>query len=208
MYFFTLRNFLTAGLILVGTLLSAQTVHVVSNSGLAFSPDAITITVGDTVDWQIGGSHNAVEVSQATYDNDGSTPLSGGFETPFGGGKVAFDQVGTFYYVCSPHASQGMKGTITVEEATTDLPQVSLSVDLSVATLAVGRYQLDWSSPMPGETTVEVMDLQGRTVQQHAVALRQGKASLALDLTALPRGYYLVELRQAGLRPVTTRVIR
>jgi plastocyanin len=85
-------------------------------SGAAFSPNDITITEGDTVKFAIGGSHNAVEVSQSTWNNNQSTALNGGFSVGFGGGTLlpAKLPVGIHYYVCTPHAAFGMKGIIRV----------------------------------------------------------------------------------------------
>ena len=103
---------------LAGTL-QAQTTHVVTNIGLNFDPATLQITAGDTVDWQIAGNHNVVEVDQATWNVNGTTS-NGGFQLGLGGGKVGFPTPGTYYYVCQPHASQSMKGTITVVSAAAD----------------------------------------------------------------------------------------
>ncbi|HNW55441.1 MAG TPA: plastocyanin/azurin family copper-binding protein, partial [Bacteroidales bacterium] len=85
----------------------------ITNAGFTFSPAAVTINLGDDVNFQLGASHDAVEVSKVTFDAGGNTPLAGGFSVAFGGGTVTVDKltVGTHYYVCSPHASVGMKGT-------------------------------------------------------------------------------------------------
>ena len=56
-------------------------------------------------------------MSEATWNANGTTS-NGGFDLPFGGGTVVLTQVGIHYYVCVPHASLGMKGTITVNPAT------------------------------------------------------------------------------------------
>ncbi len=96
------------------------TTWTITNSGFSFSPATITITLGDDVNFDLDNIHNAVEVSQTTWAANGNSPLSGGFQTPFGGGQVNASQlgIGTHYYVCSPHASGGMKGTIIVQTAT------------------------------------------------------------------------------------------
>ena len=116
---------------------AAATTHTVTNSGLTFSPSTLTINVGDTVVWNIGSSHNVVEVSQSTWNSNGNTPLTGGFSTPFGGGTVVFSSTGTHYYVCSPHASSGMKGTITVEQKTIRTNSLASSVFCEGASLTV-----------------------------------------------------------------------
>lgn len=96
------------------------TVTSVTNSGFTFSPANITITQGDSVSFTLQASHNAVEVSQTTYNANGTTPLGGGFSVGFGANQqlVTGLSVGVHYYVCSNHASSGMKGTITVTAAT------------------------------------------------------------------------------------------
>ncbi|HNW69304.1 MAG TPA: T9SS type A sorting domain-containing protein [Bacteroidales bacterium] len=100
---------------------SYATVWTITNSGFTFSPATITITLGDSVNFNLGSIHDAVEVDQATWNANGATPLPGGFATPLGGGMVLPDKltVGTHYYVCSVHVgSSGMKGIITVQNPT------------------------------------------------------------------------------------------
>ena len=81
-----------------------------------FMPADLVITVGDTVEFIMHRSHNAIEVSQETYESRGRTPLEGGFAIDYGTtAMVTFTEVGTHYYVCQPHASVDMVGTITVE---------------------------------------------------------------------------------------------
>lgn len=84
------------------------------NSGFVFSPDSVSINFGDTLIFQLGGTHNAVEVSQATWNSNGTTLLSGGFTTPFTGGQITGLTPGYHYYVCTNHAFMGMKGKIFV----------------------------------------------------------------------------------------------
>lgn len=94
----------------------------ISNVGNAFTPDTVIIEVGEDVEFSLGTTHNAVEVTKDTWDANGNTPKSTGFSVPFGGGEVVFSTVGTYYYVCEPHASLGMKGVIIVQAATAVSP--------------------------------------------------------------------------------------
>ncbi|MGA2625354.1 MAG: T9SS type A sorting domain-containing protein [Bacteroidota bacterium] len=91
--------------------------HTVTTAGFAFSPATIAITAGDTIQFVLSSMHNAQEVSQATWNANGTTS-NGGFSVPFGGGELILTKSGTFYYVCTNHAGLGMKGTITVTSAT------------------------------------------------------------------------------------------
>ncbi|MCH2109715.1 MAG: plastocyanin/azurin family copper-binding protein [Polyangiaceae bacterium] len=88
----------------------------VTTRGLNFSPAELSIQVGDTVRFSVSNNHDVKEVSEATYNAEESTPLPNGFSLDFGETKdIVFDTVGTYYYVCTPHADQGMKGKIIVE---------------------------------------------------------------------------------------------
>ena len=91
--------------------LNAQTSHTVIAVGNTFSPDTLTITIGDTISFNIGSTHNAVEVSNSTWIANGTTS-NGGFNIPFGGGTFISTTAQTHYYVCQPHVTMGMKGVI------------------------------------------------------------------------------------------------
>ena len=86
-----------------------------SEGYLNFTPKDLTVPVGATVKFVMSNTHNAIEVSQETFENRQSTPLDGGFQVQFGETKeVTFYEVGVHYYVCTPHVSMDMVGTITV----------------------------------------------------------------------------------------------
>ncbi len=118
-----MKNIYLSILLLFSIFISApvfSSTTTITATGLSFVPTPITIVSGDTVNFSIGGSHNVVEVSFSTWSVNGNTPLVGGFNLPFGGGILTSAtglSVGTHYYVCSPHASSGMKGIINVGAA-------------------------------------------------------------------------------------------
>ena len=85
---------------------------------MKYTPENLTIKVGDTVRFSMTAAHNAIEVSKETYDARGRTPVAGGFLVYFSETKeVTFEDVGMHYYVCTPHVTADMVGTITVERA-------------------------------------------------------------------------------------------
>ena len=94
----------------------APTFHTIyAFDGGDFSPSYLTINQGDTVYFYGLGQSNAVEVSQQVYEDFG-TQSNGGFAL-YADGFVVFDEPGTFYYVSTPFAGQGMVGQITVLES-------------------------------------------------------------------------------------------
>ena len=85
--------------------------HTINTVGMFFDPDTLYVTVGDTVIFNIGNLHNAVEVDSSTYVANGATS-NGGFSFGVGTFEWIVPQVQTYYYVCQPHAMMAMKGII------------------------------------------------------------------------------------------------
>ena len=89
--------------------------NTITTQGLDFIPDLIYCDLGDTVFFELTPSHNAVQVSESTYQNNGGTPLEGGFNIDYGqSGYFVPESTGTYYYVCQPHLP-GMKARIIVQ---------------------------------------------------------------------------------------------
>jgi plastocyanin len=178
------------------------TIHTITTPGFNFSPPAIQILAGDTVNFSIGGSHNAVEVSQATWNANGNTPLPGGFALPFGGGMLftAGWSQGMHYYVCQPHASSGMKGTINVV-GTVGLPAVPApAVTINIFTDPAGDGLI---IEAPGTDRFGVYDMSGRQI-----ALQPAGATgrTIFSTAALSRGVYVFRFRGTDEAVITRKV--
>ncbi len=59
----------------------------ITNSGLIFNPDTLQVTLGDNINFNISANHNAVEVSETTFNNNGTTS-NNGFNIPYGGRRL------------------------------------------------------------------------------------------------------------------------
>ena len=87
----------------------------ITTSGQNFIPSTLNCNVGDTVYFDLGSGHNAVEVSEANYNANSSSPIANGFSIGYGeSGYIVVNESKTYYYVCTPHLP-GMKGIIVVE---------------------------------------------------------------------------------------------
>jgi plastocyanin len=179
------------------------TTWIITNTGFTFTPATITITLGDDVNFTLDAIHNAVEVSLSTWNINGNTPLAGGFQTPTGGGLVQTSQlgVGTHYYVCSPHASLGMKGTIIVQ-STTGITDTQLQQDFSV----YPNPSLDLITIKAGENLIGsqyyITDLAGRQIFNGKFI----EETTPLDVSQLKNGIYLIQV--AGQRRQNIKFIK
>jgi len=101
----------------------AKTVEVsMGRAKMVFLPAAVTIKVGDTVNW----TNPAVVLHSVTFDpakatKPGNVVLPAGV-APFDSGEMAQDATfshtftakGTYKYICTMHEAMGMVGTVTV----------------------------------------------------------------------------------------------
>ena len=80
-----------------------------------FQPSTLNCNIGDTIYFDLGGSHNAVEVSEDSYNNNDPTPIENGFEFGYGQSGIFIPvDTKTYYYVCVPHLPE-MKAKIIVQ---------------------------------------------------------------------------------------------
>jgi halocyanin-like protein len=86
-------------------------VAVGADGGFSFAPAAVRIAVGATVVWEwtgLGGSHNVVDRGGA-FDSGLAAEEGHTFEHEFA-------EPGTYEYVCTPHQTRDMEGTVEVVE--------------------------------------------------------------------------------------------
>ena len=190
-----MRKFTLSILLMSFAVAGYSTTWTVVNDGFSFSPATLTINEGDTVVFSLSGEHNSVEVSQTTWNMNGTTPLAGGWALPFGGGMVLPTNLteGTHWYVCQPHASGGMKGMIIVQGTTsTDDNQYAPSFSVypnpstGIISLLTGDVQT------AKNIKVEIFDIHGNTWYS---ATNTDQLSLSsIDLSNAAKGMYIIRL--------------
>ena len=128
--FFALFGFL---LLFSGTVEAENHTVIVSQSddfsSYFFDPIILEVEIGDNVTFVWGnGSHNVAQVSDS-----GSNDYNSGFYSgnPQVGGNWSLPadytaQDGTLYYVCEPHATMNMRGSIIVGSGSVPLPEISM----------------------------------------------------------------------------------
>lgn len=103
-------------LLLLATITAAQA-QTIQPSGFTWSPSLLTVTPGTPITIIVTSNHHMREVSEATWNVNGTTS-NGGFDFLLGTHTLTLTIPGTYYYVCVPHASMGMKGRIIVDAGT------------------------------------------------------------------------------------------
>lgn len=171
------------------------TVHAITRSGYTFVPSPLTITLGDSVEFQLSTFHSVVEVSQTTWNANGTTPLPG-FSLPLGGGFLYPSQltVGTHYYVCGEHATtEGMKGIIIVQYPESIEENLLNSNILIYPNPSNGKFQLqNNSSGIEKSYDMEIYNSHGKMIYE---TLFSKKLNLnKIDISEFPKGIYFLRL--------------
>lgn len=103
----------------------------------------------------------------------------------------------TLYYVCSNHASSGMKGQINVNVAA-GIPENSIR-DFNFTVYPNPIMADAWinvSVKKAGRISIVMHDMQGRIIQ-HIVDMnvKAGEITLPLDASRLQKGIYILNMR-------------
>ncbi len=163
----------------------------ISNVGYTFSPSTLTINVGDIVIFSLANIHDAVEVNKDVWDAEGNTS-NGGFSVGYGGGTVVFNTAGTFYYVCQPHASLGMRGEIIVNSTT--------SINIENKSFAPNIYPNPASEVInadlknfSGDVRINIYDITGKLVLNNELKVSDQMSLQQIDISKLNAGKYLIQ---------------
>jgi plastocyanin len=170
------------------------TIITITNINATFSPSLVTINDDDTVRFVLSSTHDAREVSQATWNANGNTALPG-FQTPFTGGFVFPTQLtaGTHYYVCTPHASIGMKGRIIVN-STSGIGNNAASA--TAIKVFPNPFTAKVTVEAPGIDLISIYNILGMEVRTFDV--KSGISSFELYTTGLDKGIYFFKFFKDG----------
>ena len=90
--------------------------NTITTSTHDFVPSEINISLGDTVFFVLGPSHDIREVSEINFSKNIPYPIKGGFNIGFG--KSSFfvpNENKTYYFICATHLPQ-MKLMVNVKK--------------------------------------------------------------------------------------------
>jgi len=103
---------------------AVATTHTVTQSGLSFVPDDLSVSVGDTVQWNWSAGSHTVTNGTGLADPDVGQLFDSSLNSANPTVTYVFNEVGVVPYFCRPHLNFGMTGAVTVEavSAVDDVP--------------------------------------------------------------------------------------
>lgn len=187
----------------------AQVTHELQVEDDEFNPPSLTINPGDHVhifwDNSVVHDHNVTEVAQSTWAANGTAPLAGGYQMGVGttspGTDFIITPTETVWYVCTFHASMGMKGVINLASGT------GIAENASGASFALAPNPAHGSvtvmTPLSGPLLVQLYDATGR--MSTAVTLNGDRT---IDTSGLVEGVYFVLINATdGTRLACERLV-
>jgi plastocyanin len=166
-----------------------QTNHQINAQAMSWSPNDLTIDLGDSVTWvnNNSGSHN-LNGTTATYS---SNPESFGMPTvgtnwTFG---KRFNVPGIYLYRCDPH-SQVMTGKVTVVDPSLGVGENAVSAISFGPNPATETITIQSNA---SEMDVVIYDMAGNKVLSENL-----KNKNQLNISSLKQGAYVIEIRANG----------
>lgn len=173
--------------------------HTISISGNSYNPANITAQIGDNVVIEASQAHPLVQVDLATWNNNGTTPVGGGWGVKTATYEFTITQMGDIHFICQTHASMGMKGKVAVFSPT-QIPELTLGASISLFPNPAenGTFNVVTLDNAPDGLNLLLFNTLGQTAEKHTLAA--GVNSLATTLPAGAYFYAITNKNQAILR--------
>ena len=167
-----------------------QTSHNIAVTSNVFTPEEITIEVGDTVIWtNTQGNHN-VNADQSIFaSNPESFGNAVGADWTF---KHVFTMAGTYDYQCDPHVGFGMVGQVLVDiQSSTNIREQGTNGISIYPNPSAGQIAIQSDSEME---SIDVYSLSGSVVKSYTGI---GTSFYELSLEDIAAGVYFFKIRTA-----------
>lgn len=188
-------------LTLIVTLSFGQTTHTINAGSFYYTPSSLTVDLGDSVIWiNDGGFHDVNGDINTVTGQPYNNPET--FDSPPTNvvGAVIFAYKftisGTYNYDCSvgSHAANGMIGSVIVEDNTSNISEISMSMSsLSYDQISNCLY-LKFIS-LEKNTNLQLHNIEGKLIQTQNIKLNPGLSDLVIPInSSLKKGIYIVSL--------------
>ena len=201
-----MKNILNSILLtLIATVSFGQTTHTINAGSFYYTPSSLTVDLGDSIVWiNDGGFHDVNgdinSVTGQAYNNPET------FDSPATNvvGAVIFahkfNVAGNYSYDCSvgSHAANGMIGSFTVEDNTSDIVETSISFSSLSYDQISNCLHLEFNSS-ENKTSVQLHNLEGKLIQTQHVKFKPGLNEHIIPISpSLNSGIYIVSMINKG----------
>ena len=193
-----MKKLLLSFALFYGTFMSAQNKFIVTSSGMTFSPSSITITQGDTVEWQnISGVHN-VNGNQATYPTNPTSFGNGAASSSLWTYSFVFNTIGSYDYQCDVHVGSGMVGIITVQTSS-QINEITSKSNIKIfPNPAADYFTVNANQSL---TKIMLYNSTGKLLKTYSSVTNY-------DIKGMPSGIYFLKIEMSGVEKVEKLIIK
>ena len=191
--------------IAISTIGFTQTTHTINAGSFYYNPNTLTIEAGDSIIWINDGGFHDVNgdintVSGQPYNNPET------FDSPATNvvGAVIFahkfNVAGTYSYDCSvgSHAANGMIGSFTVEDNTSNISEIPMSLSSLSYDQVSNCLRLKFNS-LENEISFQLHNLEGKLIQTENLKIKLGLSEHIIPInSSLNKGIYIVSIIDKG----------
>lgn len=193
------------------TLCMNATSYTITTVGFAYSTPTLNVSVGDIVTISASGTHPLAEVSQTTWNANGTATLSTGFGNKTSDYTFTITSTTSIYYVCVNHvSSMGMKGQINVSTVSIN-EQAEIFGNINIfPNPAKDNFSVNFNSLENGNVTVKLYSLCGQEIESLILnkEFYSGINTLNLKLqNTITAGVYFVELNYNSKKVISKLMI-
>jgi plastocyanin len=179
--------------------LAHATIHVITFAGISYTPNDISVSVGDTIEWQGDFSTHPLKSAPAPLAFPvGAAPFENSQGTTF---RYVVTVPGDHGYFCQVHAGNGMVGKFTA--IASDVNEVDNKMAALNAYPNPTSQQLTLSYTLTKGSNVHItlFDMNGRTLSETIAAGVSGPNTTYMSVSSLPVGsyYYSIQTSDAVL---------
>lgn len=187
--------------IILTSVTASATIHNVTVASFSFTPNAMSVVVGDTIRWTISGTGHtttsvSVPVGAATWDHS--------FTTSGETFDYKVEVAGNYGYKCTPHASMNMVGGFVATNP----------VGLGVAKIT--KQTTDFKAyPNPFKTKITIPTKNAESIEIFSVLGEKVKTidtgmldKVTVDLSDLRKGVYFYALKDESGVIETRKIVK
>ncbi len=178
------------------------TSYTISTIGTSYSPNTLTVSIGDVITIQASGTHPLAQVDQTTWNANGTATVSGGWGTKTADHTFTVSSANSIYFVCTNHVGMGMKGQITV--AASGINENSNVVNSLSIFPVPARETIHLNYSLKENTLIEIdlISLSGQKVASLVNEIQLiGAQQKVLNVPSnLASGVYFIQISANGLK--------
>jgi plastocyanin len=177
--------------IMFGFSTAYATKHIITQSGNTFTPNLITVSVGDTIHWVwTSGIHTTTNKTIPVGATSWDSPLTSA--------NQSFEYVvtlpGEYEYMCSIHESMGMTGIFQTSNSTGTMENLPDFAQNIICNSCANGTLIFSKSEHPYSGIISIYDISGKMVYNASASFGEGNHELLITDANIRKGLYIMQI--------------